>query len=59
MKLLSILITCAPFASALWPIPSSYTNGTKVLFIEKSVRITYNGQDVVLLSLDSLLLSKV
>jgi len=50
MKLLNILLTCAPFANALWPIPSSYTNGTSVLFIEKNSRITYNGQDIVLVS---------
>ncbi|KAK4990921.1 Glucosamine-6-phosphate isomerase (Glucosamine-6-phosphate deaminase) (GNPDA) (GlcN6P deaminase) [Elasticomyces elasticus] len=30
-------------AAAIWPIPSSYTSGEAVLWIDAGVRITYNG----------------
>ncbi|KAL1303872.1 hypothetical protein AAFC00_000327 [Neodothiora populina] len=30
-------------AAALWPIPSTYSNGSKVLWIDNDVQISYNG----------------
>ncbi|QSZ33739.1 hypothetical protein DSL72_005310 [Monilinia vaccinii-corymbosi] len=31
-------------ALAIWPKPVSYTNGTDVLWLEKSIKITYDGE---------------
>lgn len=32
--------------NALWPVPQDVSTGKDVLFIEKSIKITYNGQPV-------------
>ncbi|KAF1985840.1 glycoside hydrolase family 20 protein [Aulographum hederae CBS 113979] len=46
MKLLiALLVVSAQLASALWPLPESYTNGTTVLWLKRDVRITYTGPD--------------
>lgn len=42
MRLVAIVLS-ASFAAALWPIPSSYSTGTTVLWIDESVKVTYNG----------------
>lgn len=34
------------YTAAIWPIPSSYSSGDSVLWIDNSVRITYNGAQV-------------
>ncbi|KAK5143967.1 hypothetical protein LTR04_001720, partial [Oleoguttula sp. CCFEE 6159] len=44
MKLLGAIALFLPFASAIWPIPSSYTSGDTVLWVDKKVKITYNGE---------------
>ncbi|OCK94282.1 glycoside hydrolase family 20 protein [Cenococcum geophilum 1.58] len=43
MKLLSAVALFAPLAAALWPIPSSYSSGSTVLWIGSDVKVTYNG----------------
>ena len=35
-------------ASALWPVPKDLTTGKETLFIDQSVKVTYNGQSVSL-----------
>lgn len=37
----------AACVTAIWPLPSSYTHGDKVLWIDQSVKVTYNGADQV------------
>ncbi|EMC95768.1 glycoside hydrolase family 20 protein [Baudoinia panamericana UAMH 10762] len=37
------LVLCISSASALWPIPSVYTNGSGVVWIDKDVKVSYNG----------------
>lgn len=40
------LLSLALFAScalAIWPLPVSYSNGTEVLWIDRNVKISYNG----------------
>ncbi|OJD32491.1 glycoside hydrolase family 20 protein [Diplodia corticola] len=43
MKLLALLAAGAPFAAALWPIPSQYSSGNTTLWISSDVKITYNS----------------
>ena len=43
MNLLCYTLTFAATASAIWPIPSSYSHGESVLWIDQSVQFTYNG----------------
>jgi hexosaminidase len=47
MKLLSYLPFFAATASAIWPIPSTYTHGEGVLWVDQSVQFTYNGAEQV------------
>ncbi|KAK5705381.1 Glucosamine-6-phosphate isomerase (Glucosamine-6-phosphate deaminase) (GNPDA) (GlcN6P deaminase) [Elasticomyces elasticus] len=40
----SLLVAlCASSAQAVWPIPSEYSSGEGVLWIDQSVKISYNG----------------
>jgi hypothetical protein len=34
---------------ALWPVPVSFTNGSDILWIQQSIAVTYNGEQVNLL----------
>ncbi|KAL1632981.1 Glucosamine-6-phosphate isomerase (Glucosamine-6-phosphate deaminase) (GNPDA) (GlcN6P deaminase) [Diplodia intermedia] len=43
MKLFALLAAGAPFAAALWPIPSQYSSGNTTLWISSDVKITYNA----------------
>jgi hexosaminidase len=43
MNLLCYGVLFAATASAIWPIPSSYSHGDSVLWIDQSVQFTYNG----------------
>jgi len=47
MKLLGAVALFAPLAAALWPIPSSYSSGSTVLWIGSDVKVTYNGANDV------------
>lgn len=48
MKLITpYLALFAATASAIWPLPSSYEHGDKVLWIDQSVKVTYNGAEQV------------
>ncbi|KAK5168717.1 Glucosamine-6-phosphate isomerase (Glucosamine-6-phosphate deaminase) (GNPDA) (GlcN6P deaminase) [Saxophila tyrrhenica] len=41
-------LVCSIFATtalAIWPLPVSYTNGSETLWIDRNVRISYNGGD--------------
>ena len=40
--LLALTALLSRFASALWPIPSSYSPGTSMLWIDRDVEISYN-----------------
>ncbi|KAI9658757.1 MAG: N-acetyl-glucosamine-6-phosphate deacetylase [Bathelium mastoideum] len=53
MKFISTLIACAPAVSALWPIPTTYTYGDSVLFINKNTPVTYNGKQTSLASVST------
>ncbi|TKA73999.1 hypothetical protein B0A49_03890 [Cryomyces minteri] len=44
MKLFGAIALFLPFASAIWPIPSSYASGDSVLWVDKKVKITYNSE---------------
>lgn len=56
MKLLYYTALFTATANAIWPIPSSYTHGESVLWIDDSVKFTYNGAGQV--SQNSALLGK-
>ncbi|KAM0718011.1 hypothetical protein Q7P37_006343 [Cladosporium fusiforme] len=43
MNLIFYTALFAATATAIWPIPTTYTHGNKVLWIDESVEITYNG----------------
>jgi len=43
MKLLQTVALCASTVSAIWPLPSSYEHGETVLWIDQSVKVSYNG----------------
>lgn len=44
MRALAILAALAATAQAIWPLPSQYTSGEKVLWIDESkVKISYSG----------------
>ncbi|KAF2101944.1 N-acetyl-beta-D-glucosaminidase [Rhizodiscina lignyota] len=43
MRLLLPATLCAALVSALWPLPSSYTHGDTVLWIDKNVKVNYSG----------------
>lgn len=48
MKLISTYLALfAATASAIWPLPSSYEHGDQVLWIDQSVKVTYNGAEQV------------
>ncbi|KAK2603418.1 Glucosamine-6-phosphate isomerase (Glucosamine-6-phosphate deaminase) (GNPDA) (GlcN6P deaminase) [Conoideocrella luteorostrata] len=49
--MLKALVTLAAFAalspvSAIWPVPQQISTGSDILFIEKSIKVTYNGEPV-------------
>ncbi|KAI9697105.1 MAG: N-acetyl-glucosamine-6-phosphate deacetylase [Bogoriella megaspora] len=46
MKFINAVVACAPAVSALWPIPATYNHGDTALFLDDSVKVTYNGQEV-------------
>ncbi|OQN96989.1 hypothetical protein B0A48_16963 [Cryoendolithus antarcticus] len=48
MRLLLTSILCLPTAWAIWPLPSTYTHGNTTLWIDPSIKITYNGAGQVL-----------
>lgn len=43
LRLLQLTALLASGVAAIWPLPSSYTSGDSVLFIDPSVQITLNG----------------
>ncbi|KAB2575573.1 Glycoside hydrolase family 20 [Lasiodiplodia theobromae] len=43
MKPLALLAAGAPFAAALWPIPSQYSAGNTTLWISSDVKVTYDA----------------
>jgi hexosaminidase len=43
MRLLCYASLLAATASAIWPIPSSYSHGEGLLWVDESVQFTYNG----------------
>jgi hexosaminidase len=43
MKAVLALALVAGIAQAVWPIPSTYSNGSDVLWIDHSVKISYKG----------------
>ncbi len=47
MKFLSAIIHLSPLAAAIWPIPSAYTHGEGVLWINSNVKITYISPSAV------------
>ena len=44
---LRLLPLCASLVFAIWPIPSSYNHGDGVLWIDESVKVSYNGSQQV------------
>ncbi|EON63851.1 hypothetical protein W97_03079 [Coniosporium apollinis CBS 100218] len=47
MRSLAALTLLTPFAAAIWPLPSSYTSGDTVLWIDGGVQISYNAANNV------------
>ncbi len=47
MKFLSAIIQLSPLAAAIWPIPTEYTYGEGVLWINSNVKITYSAPSAV------------
>lgn len=47
MKPLLFSAICAVEVRAIWPLPSSYSSGNTTLWIDKSVKVTYNGAEQV------------
>ncbi|KAK7516144.1 putative cytochrome 52A4 [Phyllosticta citriasiana] len=45
MRLIGLLCIGAPLAAALWPIPTKYTSGTDVLWIDGNVKVDYENPD--------------
>ena len=43
MKIIGVLFCLAQTAVLLWPVPAQYTHGTDVLWINPSVKISYQG----------------
>lgn len=43
LRALKLAAVFASGVAALWPIPSNYTHGDSVLWIDRSVQISYNG----------------
>ena len=43
MNLLCYIPLLAATASAIWPIPSSYSHGESLVWVDESVQFTYNG----------------
>lgn len=43
MNLLCYIPLLAATASAIWPIPSSYSHGEGLVWVDESVQFTYNG----------------
>lgn len=49
LQLLSVLLLALEPVSAIWPAPLSFSKGSKALFLNEDIRITYNGEGVGLL----------
>ena len=47
MRSTFILAASANLAAALWPIPTTYTSGDDVLWIDRNVKINYRVADSV------------
>ncbi|KAK8154889.1 putative cytochrome 52A4 [Phyllosticta citrichinensis] len=45
MRLISLLCIGAPLVAAIWPIPTKYTSGTDVLWIDSNVKVDYENPD--------------
>ncbi|OCK80135.1 glycoside hydrolase family 20 protein [Lepidopterella palustris CBS 459.81] len=47
MRYIGVLALLTVLASAIWPIPSSYTSGNTILWIGSDVKVLYNGGNEV------------
>lgn len=47
MRFFRAIALCASTVSAIWPLPSSYEHGETVLWIDQSVKVSYNGASQV------------
>lgn len=43
----TVLLLCVSCVTALWPIPTTYSSGEEVLWIDRNVHISYNGASQV------------
>lgn len=51
-RLLAVAALALSPANALWPVPKELSTGDKVLFIDQTVEVTYNGETVRCTPLD-------
>lgn len=52
-SLLAVAAALSPAAASLWPIPKEIKSGSQIGFIKPNLLVTYNGDAVSLVTLES------